>query len=587
MVMDTKTLEKKGISAVTNYLCDTGFIDPHLNCDDTIPMWDGNLFVYKTKEKFSNDNFDYYVPVQVKSHKIDGNSFPEHTSFSIPIVDLKNYHKDGGLAFFKVLINDLKETSIYCAFLNKAIIEKLLEEKVSQLTKTITLNKAPKDYRILLENLKRINMLRHHEQIDLSLLSKHPNFKLNFTIEHVPSDTSYLEYIATHSVDLLVNLGDIPGDFYAKGGPLKLQLSQIENCNIKVGDKLFYNSYKRSFLEDGIHIFIGDSANMVMLYSKEYNNNNISFNYKLEAKTIEKVILDLEFILYLHKYKQIEIGALHINLPNFCLNDETVDAWAKSLNFWKDVKSLFEIIHVPLNLNPKTISAADEKQLRTLIQAFIYKEPVYCDAGKDVMHLFHIAGMSIYVFAKHIQGREFQLFEIYDRLSAIYNDDNNSQYAAPILSAILEMKELPANLYLINIVNTYKSYEQYNPMIALRANQDLLNLLNHYDNCQDKALLKAAVEIATWLKNDKKCVIKDKNLLLLNYLQTIYRQNGGLNEDEKEKLYKLKSSDNMTNFARYILLGNKVKAETHLDKMTIEQLNYLKTLPIYKFINIS
>ena len=183
--MDTKTLEKKGISAVTNYLCDTGFIDPHLNCDDTIPMWDGNLFVYKTKEKFSNDNFDYYVPVQVKSHKIDGNSFPEHTSFSIPIVDLKNYLKDGGLAFFKVLINDLKETSIYCAFLNKAIIEKLLEEKVSQLTKTITLNKAPKDYRILLENLKRINMLRHHEQIDLSLLSKHPNFKLNFTIEHI------------------------------------------------------------------------------------------------------------------------------------------------------------------------------------------------------------------------------------------------------------------------------------------------------------------------------------------------------------------------------------------------------------------
>ena len=67
-------------------------------------MWDGSLFVYKSKEDFNNERFDYRIPVQVKASEFDGDVFPETTSFSIEVTDLQNYLKDGGLVFFKVLV---------------------------------------------------------------------------------------------------------------------------------------------------------------------------------------------------------------------------------------------------------------------------------------------------------------------------------------------------------------------------------------------------------------------------------------------------------------------------------------------------
>lgn len=110
-------------------------------------------------------------------------------------------------------------------------------------------------------------------------------------------------------------------------------------------------------------------------------------------------------------------------------------------------------------------------------------------------------------------------------------------------------------------------------------------MLNHYDRCHDKRVLKAAVEIATWLKNEKNSAIGNRNITLLNYFQAVRRQNGAFNDMERQKLYRLKTSDNTENFARYILLGNKEKALPYLLKISKHDLEYLKTLPIYHFMN--
>jgi hypothetical protein len=98
-------------------------------------------------------------------------------------------------------------------------------------------------------------------------------------------------------------------------------------------------------------------------------------------------------------------------------------------------------------------------------------------------------------------------------------------------------------------------------------------------------ILKAAVEIATWLKNEKNSSIGNRNITLLNYLQAIRRLNGTFNDMDRLKLYRLKTSDNTENFARYILLGDKKKALSYLAKIPAPDLEYLKTLPIYHFVN--
>ncbi len=99
--MDRGIIEEKGIYAVSEYLTDIGYIKPYLSSNDKTPMWDGSLFVYKSKDDFNKERFDYRVPVQVKASEFDGDVFPEKTSYSIEITDLKNYLNDGGLVFSK------------------------------------------------------------------------------------------------------------------------------------------------------------------------------------------------------------------------------------------------------------------------------------------------------------------------------------------------------------------------------------------------------------------------------------------------------------------------------------------------------
>ena len=160
--MDKSLIEDKGITAVSDYLSDIGYIKPYLSSNDKTPMWDGSLFVYKSKEDFNNERFDYRVPVQVKASEFDGDVFPETTSFAIEVTDLKNYLNDGGLAFFKVLVKG-KEKEIYCSFLTKPIIEDIISSCKEQTTKTIPLSKVPQNGNEVLENLKRIYILRFGE----------------------------------------------------------------------------------------------------------------------------------------------------------------------------------------------------------------------------------------------------------------------------------------------------------------------------------------------------------------------------------------------------------------------------------------
>lgn len=581
--MDRSIIEDKGIYAVSDYLSDIGYIKPYLDKNDKTPMWDGTLFIYKTKDDFSNEQFDYRVPVQVKSSEFKGDLFPETTSFSVGVSDLRNYLNDGGLVFFKVLINE-KKKEVYCSFLTKAVLQEVLSSSDGQKTKTIELTKVPADGIIVLNSLKRIHLLRDHPQLDLSVLRGKTNYKLNFQLEHLSKDTDPLEYLATHAIDILFSYDELPVEFYPKEGPVKLQAIQIEIVDISVGGRVYYHSYRRHYREDGLHILIGKSVDIRIPYNRA-EHFNINFNIKLEADSLDSVIHELEFIQALRQYGQFNYDSSHFTITISDGGCEVFDEWEKSLRFWSDVKNVFQILHVEPSFNPKAITDKDEKELNTLIQSFVYNKSVYSDSKKDMIHIFQIAGMKIVVFAKHLTGREFKLMEIYDRLSAVFIDERGSRHHVPILSAIFEMDELPTNLYLKDIVKTYKWYQQYNNKISLRANQDLLNMLNHYDQCHDERVLLAAVEIASWLKNEKNSAIGDRNILLLNYMQTIKRLKQSLNSREREKLYKMKSSDYTQNFARFLLLDDMDKARKYLARIPENELRFLKMFPIYHFMN--
>lgn len=580
--MDKSIIEDKGITAVSDYLSDIGYIKPYLSSNDKTPMWDGSLFVYNTKEDFNNERFDYRVPVQVKASEFDGDAFPDTTTFSIEVTDLQNYLKDGGLAFFKVLIKG-KEKEVYCSFLTKPIIEDIIQTCKGQTTKNISLSKAPQNGNEVLENLKRIYILRDHSLLDLSTLENRSDYKFRFQLDHLSKDTNPLEYIATHYIDVLFSINGIPGEFYPKGGPVRLQLTTTVNKPVTIKNKQFFNFYKESYNEDGHHYYVGCIELIVPYKYAEIQSTTI--HIQLGAKTLRDIINELKFILAFRNHKEFNVGEHRFDLSSVDYSTAPFSEWESSLLYWIDVEKLYKLLKLEPSFDPSSLNEEDHKSLETLIHALIHGKVVYGDLGKNHLHTFHIGNQHILVYAEYLQERKFKLFDVYEHLSAAYTDDDGVRRPAPIHSLVFEQKELPSNIQLDKIVQTYKSYKKNNPQISLRANVDLLNMLNHYDRCHDMRILKAAVEIATWLKNEKNSSIGNRNITLLNYLQAIRRLNGTFNDMDRLKLYRLKTSDNTENFARYILLGDKKKALSYLAKIPAPDLEYLKTLPIYHFVN--
>ena len=89
---------KKAVSAVQNYLDDCPKLNYDIHTNDTIPVFDGDILVYK--EKNSNKIEDYVGPVRIQ---VKGSTDSEE-SYTIKREHVRVYENAGGCIFFKVLV---------------------------------------------------------------------------------------------------------------------------------------------------------------------------------------------------------------------------------------------------------------------------------------------------------------------------------------------------------------------------------------------------------------------------------------------------------------------------------------------------
>lgn len=95
--MNPNRIDKIGVAAAVDYFCRMGYIDPHINFDDKIPVWDGDIDIHKVADSNSKDNIEFNLYIQVKSSEHTSNNFNTSIKQRIDINDLKLYKKKGGL----------------------------------------------------------------------------------------------------------------------------------------------------------------------------------------------------------------------------------------------------------------------------------------------------------------------------------------------------------------------------------------------------------------------------------------------------------------------------------------------------------
>ena len=127
----------------------------------------------------------------------------------------------------------------------------------SRQQKPFHFQKPPKNGNGVLESLKRIYILRDHSLLDLSTLENRSDYKFRIQLEHFSLYTDPQEYLATHYVDALFSLDGVPGEFYPKGGPVKIESSTSIKKDVTIDGHAYYNSFAITYKNDGKHYIAG------------------------------------------------------------------------------------------------------------------------------------------------------------------------------------------------------------------------------------------------------------------------------------------------------------------------------------------
>lgn len=581
--MDNSIIEQLGVNAVTTYLCTSGYISPQIDKNDKTPMWDGFLCVYKNPNQINNDNFSYRIPVQVKASVCSEDSFPTKTPYSVPVVNLKNYLNDGGVVFFKVLVKN-QDFDIYVSFLTKEKIEKSLKclKTPKQKTITISLGKKPESIDELLTNLRRIYLQRSRPLIDFSEIKGKKDITFKFAVKKPARDVDPLAYLASQPVDIMLSIGDLPCEFFVKDGPSRLKFIAVSHSKISIEGKTYYTELKKEYDDKELRILVGKSC--VISIEDQEENFSVRFSFTFKPSTIDENISELEFLLAVKKYQYIYFDSFKINLDKFEKCNDISDHWKTTLKFWQDVKKLFHNLQLPLDLDFNDLTEREKNDLNILINALLYNQKINANVDGNNFYDFIIKRLIIRVFALKFKDNTLRLFDIND-LESVYVDSNNNPRTLPASSSIFEMKELPDNIRFPNLVETYKQFEKKNDEVVLRANLDLLNMLNHYDRKPNDKLLNAAFELSKWLKNKRTNKLPNATAAIINYLQTIKRMNKVFSKYEKSLLDGIVPKNDSERFACYLLNDDIECATKYFRQLPKKAQNEFKKMPIYHFMN--
>lgn len=589
-MMDTSKIEDLGVDAVKHYINGIACARPFMNTNDKTPLWDGSIFVYKT-EQFENKNLDFTVSIQIKASDYSKKDIPDNANYQVKLDDLAQYEKNGGLVFFFVALDNKQIGHIFYAALTKTRIKRLISTAKGKKGRCISLKPIPHDTDEFLNEIHKIALQCEYPVINLPQLVGKKGLRYEITAERVPQGTSFLDYIATHPVNLLVSKEGDDQKYYVDGFS-SIHLRKFFSEPIYVGNKKYFDGYYSTSTTEGRKIEIGNCLQLFVPYkvinSSEYDSNDkINMRINIHPMDIDSAIKQITFI-----YEALSAGEIIINNEPYNLrplNNENLEAFINSckhwVKFWSDAKEVFDLLHVDYSdFVPSNISNIDINNINVLIKAFIKKGPVYDNVDYDHIVLLNIGNLNVLVGAKHKEGKEFTLFDIYDESVTASANYNGQRYQVPVYSALIaDYDPLPSNLYLEGMIGAYEKLIPVNPEIISRANNDGLCLIGQYDKTGKKKLLFAAKSLFEWMLRHEQNGREEIILHRINFLQVKKRLEGTLSEKEKNFIMNTMTStlDNSIKFACSVLLEEYTSASFYAKKLTPKRIENIKQYPIY------
>jgi hypothetical protein len=599
--MDSNAIETLAVSSVRDIVALSDGLNQFISINDKEPAFDGFVNLYHSNRK-TNENFYGRVTVQVKGTQKKVKPKETTVKFSVKIANLQMSLKEGGIMFFVVAVSPNGSCRIFYNDLLPLKIRNILDDAQGQKTKSLRFREIPNTP----EGVKRIFFAFYDQKkkqppalVDLPHMStidelqKHGILEnVTFSIQNMFEDQDPVDSFLNNDTYIYATL---------KGSLVCLPVSFLDDDSKKmvtyqvskavVSGESIYNGYEVTRTKEETVINIKDW--FVITLSDVDDNTAIKTNIKFNPRgSLKERLQDFEFLISF-----LEIGGFYLGDDFFDFKEATeswletnfdIDNLRKYQIFLKNVKEVFDILHISENMDITNLSNRDFRELRILIKAFVDKKPID-NLRKDLPFNYYIKIKNVTIALYHYKKDEHEYVEtIFNKSLSFGFDSAEKKHFVPVY-AMLDKDEWSkiSNIDYSSVVPTFQDfYSDYSdPMIFNVANSTLLSILLAYDETKKGELLTLAIDLSNWLVENPMSETLDNSFLTINQLQSIHRARP-LNPDELRLLADMAVNSSLEikiRIGAYLLLGNQHLAEALHKQLDKETKEFFPTWPIYRF----
>ena len=588
--------EQVATSTIENFLARTETLMAHINKNDKVPIWDGEVFVYKSKPH-SNENLIGRVPVQVKGiidkRKSSGTMyFP----YSIDMIDVKNYYNDNGVIYFVVKITDTECTPFYLSLL-PADLFNIMELAKNQKSKRLKFKRFPNldtplaMQKIFTDFIQHRNLQSSVKQIGIKTeeeLRKAGYTDHFFTVQDQNLFNSLGKQIYRYSKNSL-------GQVACSGPEVLSRIAGFDKTiTIASANKIFFTGGVIDTILNNVSVIFGDNALQIITNKDPSHSGNIVVNPCGKLSTVKT---SLEFLLEAFKNKSFTINTQKFILNKFDVDDERAKSdLLNNLEILETIQRLLSVIKCdndPIFDNFEVIN-----NLYAIANSLLNGHEI------NVSHVDRTGLLRISLN----QNGDYLLFRI--EISKTGNQTfivKDLFSSHPPLEVILDMpdntsitikhshflflhetdfyKSLNFNIDVVQAdVLSYLEQETTEQVINLILIHYWFKLLKAFDATGNAVFIEKASEILLRIKTVKNLQQPMRDALFLNELQTTKRlRELSPSEIQELEIFVQQNKPAEQLLGAYLLKNDMIKAHEIFNSMPTRDQDIFVTYPIYKF----
>lgn len=543
-------------------------LEPAINENDKYPSYDGDILVMRNGSK---ENLEI-VRTQIKGRRVASEKEfgRESVSYSISVKDLQNYHANGGVLFFVVLLWG-GESRIFCRSLLPGNTGPLLESAKGKTT-TIELMPTPA------EALDFEEMVLNH--------SKHSRMQASFAgthiasveeiqsmpgVELVSSHTGYLgefetpvEHLIGRETFIYGQLPSCPIPVPTQGSIILTEASSEIPADIAVADERFFDSLMSVVDAEGSRHVIGSELTISFPRAGR-KTGQVDYTFAPKGP-LPDVVKSIEMMDRLTKGNSLEIDGEKYDLGLDRMRDMFEEAGLpRILELLKRFQSFQRSIGDVGETVVDEINGRNVANMDVLYRGIVLKEPIKVKHDQNAQLLMDVAVFNRHylVLAVHHDEGKCLLYdwasvemELYITDSVTGERQHVTKYAARPEEDWLALANVTPDLIQRDCMEAGCSDANRG-----FANQLGLYLLGQYDTSGNREALDAALELFEWL-NDPGMVAPSCVEYELNWYQT--KQRGrALSMRDRDRLLEIfevdlkkKAEDRAFGVAALIILGD-------------------------------